>query len=99
MDVETPPKCVNWELNSQFGIRSQDSHFSQSDEAPPTTMLLWGVAHYVIYINMMQVTVYAHKGLIEQQGAAMPLYSRSIAAQRTTRLEVWHCHTGCNSTD
>jgi len=41
MGVESPPKYVNRELNSQIGIRSQDSHFSESDGAPPTSMLLW----------------------------------------------------------
>ena len=45
MDVEPPPKYVNRELNSQISIRSQDSHFSKSDEAPPTSMLLWGAVH------------------------------------------------------
>ena len=44
--VEPPPKCVNRELNSWIGIRSQDSRFSESDGAPPTFMLLWGAAHY-----------------------------------------------------
>ena len=51
MDVEPPPKCVNEELNSQIGIRGQDSHFSESDGAPPTSMLLWGVAHRVRYVK------------------------------------------------
>ena len=32
--VEPPPKCVNRELNSQIGLRSQDSHFSESDGPP-----------------------------------------------------------------
>ena len=36
MGVEPSPKCVNGELNSQIGIRSQDSHFSESDGASPT---------------------------------------------------------------
>ena len=51
MGVEAPPKCVNRELNSQIGIRSQDSHFSESDGAPPTSMLLWGAAYYVRYVK------------------------------------------------
>ena len=51
MGVEPPPKCVNRELNSQIGIRSQDSHFSESDGAPPTSMLLWGAAYCVSYIK------------------------------------------------
>jgi len=64
MGVEPPPKCVNTELNSQTGIRSQDSHFSESDGAPPTSMLLWGAAHCVKYMIVMQMTVYAHKSLL-----------------------------------
>ena len=51
MGVEPPPKYVNRELNSQIGIRSQDSHFSESDEAPPTSMLLWGAAYCVRYVK------------------------------------------------
>ena len=42
---------MNRELNSQIGIRSQDSHFSESDGAPPTSMLLWGAAYYVRYVK------------------------------------------------
>ena len=59
MGVEPPPKCVNGELNSQFGIRSQDSHFSESEGAPTTSMLLLGDAHCIKYINMMPMTVHA----------------------------------------
>ena len=51
MGVEPPPKYVNRELNSQIGIRSQDSHFSKSDGAPPISMLLWGAAYYVRYVK------------------------------------------------
>ena len=51
MGVEPPPKYVNRELNSQIGIRSQDSHFSESDGAPPTSMLLWVAAYYVRYVK------------------------------------------------
>ena len=51
MDVEPPPKYVNRELNSQISIRSQDSHFSESDGAPPTYMLLWGAAYCVRYVK------------------------------------------------
>ena len=51
MGVEPPPKYVNKELNSQIGIRSQDSHFSESDGAPPISMLLWGAAYYVRYVK------------------------------------------------
>ena len=47
MGVEPPPKYVNRELNSQIGIRSQDSYFSESDGAPLTSMILWGAAYYV----------------------------------------------------
>ena len=51
MGVEPPPKCVNTELNSQTGIRSQDSHFSKSDGAPSTSMLLWVAAYCVRYVK------------------------------------------------
>ena len=64
MGVEPPPKCVNGELNSQIFIRSQDSHFSESDGAPPTSMLLWGAAHYVRYIIVMQMIVHAQQRLL-----------------------------------
>ena len=50
MGVEPPPKYVNRKLNSQIGI-SQDSHFSESDGAPPTSMLLWGAAYCVRYVK------------------------------------------------
>ena len=42
---------MNRELNSQIGIRNQDSHFSENDGAPPTFMLLWGVAYCVSYVK------------------------------------------------
>ena len=64
MDVEPPPKCVNGELNFQIGIRSQDSHFSESDGAPPTSMLLWGATHCVRYIVMMQMIVHTQQRLL-----------------------------------
>ena len=51
MSVESPPKCVNRELNSQISIRSQDSYFSESDGTPPTSMLLWGAAYCVRYVK------------------------------------------------
>ena len=51
MGVEPPPKYVNRELNSQIGIRIQDSHFIESDGAPPTSMLLWGAAYCVRYVK------------------------------------------------
>jgi hypothetical protein len=35
MGVETPPKYVNRELNSQIGVRGQNSHIELSDGAPP----------------------------------------------------------------
>ena len=38
---------MNRELNSQIGIRSQDSYFSESDGALPISMLLWSDAYYV----------------------------------------------------
>ena len=51
MGVEPPPKYVNRELNSQIGKRGQDSHFSESDGAPPTSMLLWGAVNCVRYVK------------------------------------------------
>ena len=51
MGVESPPKYVNRELNSQIGIRIQDSHFSEGDGAPPTSMLLWGAVDCVRYVK------------------------------------------------
>ena len=51
MGVEPPPKCVNRELNYQIGIRSQDSHFSENEGAPPTSMLVWGAAYCVRYVK------------------------------------------------
>ena len=51
MGVGPPSKYVNRELNSQIGIRSQDSCFSESDEAPPTSMVLWGAAYCVRYVK------------------------------------------------
>ena len=51
MGVEPPLKCVNRELNSQIGIRSQDSYFSESDGAPPISMLLWGAVYCVRYVK------------------------------------------------
>ena len=63
MGVEPPPKYVNRELNSQIGIRSQDSYFSESDGAPPTSMLLWGAAYCVRYVDVMRMTVHAQQSL------------------------------------
>ena len=51
MGVEPPPKCVNRELNSQIYIRSQDSHFSESD------------AHCVRYVDVMRMTIHAQQVL------------------------------------
>ena len=51
MGVEPAPKYVNRELNSQISIRSQDSHFSESNRAPPISMLLWGAAYYDRYVK------------------------------------------------
>jgi hypothetical protein len=56
MGVETPPKYVNREMNSQIGIRGQNSHIELSDGAPPTSMLLWGAAHSVTRIYVMHMT-------------------------------------------
>ena len=51
MGVEPPPKYVNRELKYQIGIRSQYSHFSETDGAPPTFMLLWDAAYCVRYVK------------------------------------------------
>ena len=51
MGVDPPPKYVNRESNSQISIRSQDSHFSESDGAPPTSIILWGAAYCVRYVE------------------------------------------------
>ena len=72
MGVEPPSKYVNRELNSQIDIRSQDSYFSESDGAPPTSMLLWGAAYHVRYVDVMRMIVYAQHGLLLQLGAALP---------------------------
>ena len=56
MGVETPPKYVNGELNSQTGIRGQNSHIELSDGASSTSMLLWGAAHSVTGIYVMRMT-------------------------------------------
>ena len=74
MGVEPPPKYVNRELNSQIGIRSQDSHFSESDGAPPTSMLLWGAAYCVRYVkrdanDSLRITSFA---IIAGCGTATP---------------------------
>ena len=50
MGVEPSPKYVNRELNSQIGIRSQDSHFSESDEAPQHPCSC-GVLHTIRYVK------------------------------------------------
>ena len=64
MGVEPSPKCVNGELNSQIGIRSQDLYFSENDGAPPISMLLWGAAHCVKYIIVMQMIVHVQQRLL-----------------------------------
>ena len=51
MGLEPPHKYVNRELNYQISIRSQDSHFSESDGAPPTSMVLWGAVYCVRYVK------------------------------------------------
>ena len=51
MGVEPSPKYVNRELSYQISIRSQDSYFSESDGAPPISMLLWGAAYCVRYVK------------------------------------------------
>ena len=87
MGVEPPPKCVNGELISQISIRSQYSHFSENDGAPLTSMLLWGAAHCVKYIIVMQMIVLALKGLLMQQGTALLLLYRSTASKRHCQAE------------
>jgi hypothetical protein len=47
MDVEPPPKYVNGELNSQIGIRDQDSHFSEVKWSSPYIHASCGVLHIV----------------------------------------------------
>jgi hypothetical protein len=47
MDVETPPKYVNGELNSQIGIRGQDSYFSEVKWGSPYINASYGVLHIV----------------------------------------------------
>ena len=72
MGAEPPPKYVNRELNSQIGLRSQDSHFSKSDGVPlhPCSC---GVLHTVSDMkNVMQMTVYAHMCLLLPLSAALP---------------------------
>ena len=64
MAVEPPPKYVNRELNSQISIRSQDSYFSESDGSPPTSILLWGAAYCVRYVDVMRMTVHAQQVLL-----------------------------------
>ena len=51
MGIDPPPKYVSRELNSHISIRSQDSYFSESDGAPPTSMLVWGAAYCVRYVK------------------------------------------------
>ena len=64
MGVEPLPKYVNRELNSQISIRSQDSYFSESGGAPPTSMLLWGAAYCVRFVGVMRMTVHAQQVLL-----------------------------------
>ena len=64
MGVESPPKYVNRELNSQIVIRSQDSYFSESGGAPPTSMLLWGATYCVKNIYVMHMIDHAHMCLL-----------------------------------
>ena len=68
MGIETPPKCMNLELNSQVGIKGQDSYSSQSDGAPPTSMLRWDAAHNVMYISVMRMTIHAYNSFAKIVG-------------------------------
>jgi hypothetical protein len=47
MGVEPPPKYVNRDLNSQFDIRGQDSHFSEAKVGLPLYLCSCGVLHIV----------------------------------------------------
>jgi hypothetical protein len=47
MDVEPPPKYVNGELNSQIGMKGQDSHFSEVKWDSPNIHASCGVLHIV----------------------------------------------------
>ena len=51
MDVEPTSKCVSEELNSRIGIRSQDSYFSESDGAPPTSMTVYAHMSLLLQLN------------------------------------------------
>jgi hypothetical protein len=53
MGVEPPPKYVNRELSSQFGIRGQDSHFSEVKVGLPLHPCSYGALHTMsrIYIR------------------------------------------------
>jgi hypothetical protein len=53
MNVEPSPKYMNGELNSQIGIRGQDSHFSEVKWDFPYIHASYGVLHYQKYINVM----------------------------------------------
>ena len=73
---------MNRELNSQLGIRGQDSHFSEVKiGAPPTSMPLWG-AHTVLrkYIRDTYDRSYTH-------------VLTAVAECGTTALGVRHCRT------
>jgi hypothetical protein len=47
MNVEPSPKYMNGELNSQIGIRGQDSHFSEVKWDFPYIHASYGVLHSV----------------------------------------------------
>ena len=87
MDIESPPKCVNRELNSQISIRSQNSHFNESDGALPASMLLWGAAYYVRYVKRDANDSFMHNMFC------------CYSWVRHCRTKVWHYRTCCNSTD
>ena len=65
MCVEPSPKCVNRELNYQIGIRSQDSHFSKSDGAPPTSMARKSQLYFISFVSSNWVVINHQKGEIE----------------------------------
>jgi hypothetical protein len=47
--------------------------------------LLWGAAHCVTDISVIQMTIHAHKGLLQQLGVALLHLSRATATERHYR--------------
>jgi hypothetical protein len=86
MGVETPPKYVNRELNSQIGVRGQNSHIELSDGAPPTSMLLWGAAYSVTRIYVMHMTS-VHTSIQGDKKICTPLPHSPPLATSTKKRE------------